>query len=174
MFVAILLGENSGYVTLLSSRGEKMWRDKLHKSKVTNIQYSPREPWLFATTSTDNSVKIWDVRNLTDGTDTNVPRKERCLQTLEHDKPVNSAYFSHVDGTRLLTTDQKSQLRVYKGNKLHRNMFSLKSIDCCFSLAFAMGVFKGGSVEETLIINSHHAANLSFLFLSLCLLWSMG
>ena len=118
MFVAIPLGENSGYVTLLSSRGEKMWRDKLHKSKVTNIQYSPREPWLFATTSTDNSVKIWDVRNLTDGTDTNVPRKERCLQTLEHDKPVNSAYFSHVDGTRLLTTDQHSQLRVYKGNEL--------------------------------------------------------
>merc|ERR1711971_1462540 len=44
-----------------------------------------------------------------------VPRKERCLQTLEHDKPVNSAYLSHVDGTRLLTTDQHSQLRVYKG-----------------------------------------------------------
>ena len=99
-----------------------MWRDKLHKNKVTNIQYSPREPWLFATTSTDNSVKIWDVRTLTDGTDTNIPRKERCLQTLEHDRPVNSAYFSHVDGTRLLTTDQHSQLRVYKGNKLHRKL----------------------------------------------------
>jgi len=113
--MTIITGENLGHVTLLSSRGEKMWRDKLHKSKVTNIQYSPREPWLFATTSTDNSVKIWDVRNLTDGTDTNVPRKERCLQTLEHDKPVNSAYFSHVDGTKLLTTDQHSQLRVYKG-----------------------------------------------------------
>ena len=117
---SIPLGENLGHVTLLSSRGEKMWRDKLHKSKVTNIQYSPREPWLFATTSTDNSVKIWDVRNLTDGTDTNVPRKERCLQTLEHDRPVNSAYFSHVDGTRLLTTDQHSQLRVYKGNKVEK------------------------------------------------------
>jgi len=113
--MTIITGENSGYVTLLSSRGEKMWRDKLHKSKVTNIQYSPREPWLFVTTSTDNSVKIWDVRNLTDAQDTNTLRKERCLQTLEHDKPVNSAYFSHVDGTRLLTTDQHSQLRVYKG-----------------------------------------------------------
>ena len=78
---------------------------------------SPREPWLFVTTSTDNSVKVWDVRNLTDAQDTNTLRKERCLQTLEHDKPVNSAYFSHVDGTRLLTTDQHSQLRVYKGKE---------------------------------------------------------
>ena len=92
-----------------------MWRDKLHKSKVTNIQYSPREPWLFVTTSTDNSVKIWDVRKLTDADDANILRKENFLQSLEHDRAVNSAYFSHVDGTRLLTTDQHSQLRVYKG-----------------------------------------------------------
>ena len=134
---SITLGENLGHVTLLSSKGEKMWRDKLHKSKVTNIQYSPREPWLFATTSTDNSVKIWDVRNLTDGTDTDVPRKERCLQTLEHDKPVNSAYFSQVDGTRLLTTDQKSQLRVYKGNKLHLIFFEINAL-LFFSLVLAM------------------------------------
>ena len=62
-------------------------------------------------------MKVWDVRNLTDAQDTNTLRKERCLQTLEHDKPVNSAYFSHVDGTRLLTTDQHSQLRVYKGKE---------------------------------------------------------
>ena len=62
-------------------------------------------------------MKVWDVRNLTDAEDTNTLRKERCLQTLEHDKPVNSAYFSHVDGTRLLTTDQHSQLRVYKGKE---------------------------------------------------------
>ena len=33
-------------------------------------------------------------------------RKNRWLQSLDHDKPVNSAYFSPVDGTRLLTTDQ--------------------------------------------------------------------
>ena len=33
-------------------------------------------------------------------------RKNRWLQSLDHDKPVNSAYFSPLDGTRLLTTDQ--------------------------------------------------------------------
>ena len=43
---------------------------------------------------------------LTDGDDDKKPRKDRFLQSLGHDKAVNSAYFSHVDGTRLLTTDQ--------------------------------------------------------------------
>ena len=43
---------------------------------------------------------------LTDGDDDKKPRKDRFLQSLVHDKAVNSAYFSHVDGTRLLTTDQ--------------------------------------------------------------------
>ena len=69
-------------------------------------EFSHREPWLFVTTSTDNSVKIWDIRMLTDGDDDKKPRKDRFLQSLVHDKAVNSAYFSHVDGTRLLTTDQ--------------------------------------------------------------------
>ena len=57
------------------------------------------------TTSTDNTVKIWDIRKLTDS-ETKTPRKDRFLQNLVHDKAVNSAYFSRVDGTRLLTTDQ--------------------------------------------------------------------
>ena len=113
--MTLLTGENSGNVTLLTTKGEMIWRDKLHKGKVTNIEFSPREPWLFATTSIDNSVKIWDIRNLTDAEDDTKPRKDRYLQSLEHDKPVNAAYFSHVDGTRLLTTDQHSQIRVYRG-----------------------------------------------------------
>ena len=115
--MTIIAGENSGYVTLTSKFGERMWREKLHKGKVTNIQYSPREPWLFVTTSVDNTVKLWDVRFLTDAdSSTTIKlRKDRSLQNLMHDKPVNSAYFSNVDGTKLVTTDQHSQIRVYKG-----------------------------------------------------------
>jgi hypothetical protein len=33
-------------------------------------------------------------------------RKNSCLESLSHDKPVNSAYFNPLNGTRLLTTDQ--------------------------------------------------------------------
>lgn len=35
--MTLITGENSGYCTLLTDRGEHIWRDKLHKSKVTNI-----------------------------------------------------------------------------------------------------------------------------------------
>jgi DNA damage-binding protein 2 len=112
--MTLIAGENSGFVTLLSSNGETIWRDKLHKAKVTCIEFSPREPWLFVTTSTDNTAKVWDIRNLTNADDDDSLRKTRFLQDLPHDKAVNSAYFSSVDGTRLLTTDQHSQLRVYK------------------------------------------------------------
>jgi len=117
--MTLVTGDNSGYCTLLTYDGEVIWRDKLHKNKVTNIEFSHREPWLFVTTSTDNSVKIWDIRMLTDDSSEEKiksrPRKNRFLQSLEHKKAVNSAYFSHVDGTRLLTTDQHSELRIYKG-----------------------------------------------------------
>ena len=73
---------------------------------MTNLQFSPREPWLFISTSVDANVKVWDIRNVKD--------RKSALTSLEHVKPVNSAYFSRVDGTRLLTTDQHSQLRVYR------------------------------------------------------------
>ena len=42
--------------------GEEVWRARLHRNKVTNIQFSPREPWMVITTSVDNTVKVWDIR----------------------------------------------------------------------------------------------------------------
>ena len=51
-------------------------------------------------------LQVFDVRNLKD--------KGSSLAELHHERPVNSAYFSRVDGNRILTTDQHSQLRVYR------------------------------------------------------------
>ena len=105
----MLAGSNLGTVTLMTQdRGEKLWQQKLHKKKVSFIRFSPREPWLFVTASIDHTVKIWDIRTL------GGKEKPDCLQCLEHEKGVNNAEFSNVDGTRLLTTDQHSQLRIYR------------------------------------------------------------
>ncbi|XP_023339508.1 DNA damage-binding protein 2 [Eurytemora carolleeae] len=41
--------------------------------------------------------------------------KTSTLAVLEHDLPVNSAFFSSMSGDKLLTTDQNSQIRVYQG-----------------------------------------------------------
>eukprot|EP00095_Tigriopus_kingsejongensis_P012207 snap_masked-scaffold927_size80360-processed-gene-0.5 protein:Tk12207 transcript:snap_masked-scaffold927_size80360-processed-gene-0.5-mRNA-1 annotation:"dna damage-binding protein 2" len=102
----LIAGDNKGQVTLLTRDGEVVWESRLHPKKVTNLQFSPREPHLFISTSVDSSVKVWDIRHLKD--------KTSAMLTLVHDKPVNSAYFNPLDGTRLLTTDQHSQLRVFR------------------------------------------------------------
>uniref|UniRef100_A0A8D0GHJ8 DNA damage-binding protein 2 n=1 Tax=Sphenodon punctatus TaxID=8508 RepID=A0A8D0GHJ8_SPHPU len=104
----VVTGDNVGNVVLLSTNGEKIWNLKLHKKKVTHVEFNSRCDWLLATTSVDQTVKIWDMRNIKD--------KSSFLHTLPHDKPVNSAYFSPTDGSKLLSTDQHSEIRIYSSS----------------------------------------------------------
>ncbi|XP_060619456.2 DNA damage-binding protein 2 isoform X1 [Anolis sagrei] len=104
----LVTGDNVGNVILLSTDGEKIWDLKLHKKKVTHVEFNSRCDWLLATASVDQTVKIWDLRNIKD--------KSSCLHVLPHDKAVNSAYFSPTDGAKLLTTDQHSEIRVYSSS----------------------------------------------------------
>ncbi|KAK3891857.1 hypothetical protein Pcinc_004258 [Petrolisthes cinctipes] len=102
----VAVGDNFGYVTLLSSEGQlQVWKERLHKMKVTHIEFCPRMPWCLVTASVDRSLKVWDVRNM--------KTANTFLYSHLHDKPINSAHFSRVDGSRLLTTDQHSEIRVY-------------------------------------------------------------
>ncbi|KAJ6667170.1 hypothetical protein lerEdw1_017148 [Lerista edwardsae] len=101
----VVTGDNVGNVVLLGIQGEKIWNLKLHKKKVTHVEFNSRCDWLLATASVDQTVKIWDLRNIKD--------KSSYLHELPHDKPVNAAYFSPTDGAKLLTTDQHSEIRVY-------------------------------------------------------------
>ncbi|XP_072842127.2 DNA damage-binding protein 2 isoform X3 [Pogona vitticeps] len=85
-----------------------IWNLKLHKKKVTHVEFNSRCDWLMATASVDRTVKIWDLRNIKD--------KSSCLHVLPHDKPVNAAYFSPIDGAKLLSTDQYNEIRVYSSS----------------------------------------------------------
>lgn len=76
----------------------------MHKKKVTHVALNPCCDWLLATASVDQTVKIWDLRQ--------VRGKSSFLHSLPHRHPVNAAHFS-PDGAQLLTTDQKSEIRVY-------------------------------------------------------------
>ncbi|QQP53215.1 DNA damage-binding protein 2, partial [Caligus rogercresseyi] len=94
--ITTAVGNNKGTMTLMTSEGEDtVWSKKLHKGKIYDIRFSPREPWLMVSTSVDHSEK-------------------EPLADIPHNKAVNSAVFSSVDGTGLLTTDQHSELRVYR------------------------------------------------------------
>ncbi|XP_022090418.1 DNA damage-binding protein 2-like isoform X2 [Acanthaster planci] len=103
----LIAGDNSGNLTLMERKsGKRLWTRRLHKSKATHCEFNSRCDWLLATASTDKMVKMWDVRMMSD--------RKSALYILHHNRPINSAYFS-PDCTRLLTTDQYGELRIYAG-----------------------------------------------------------
>ncbi|XP_044291676.1 DNA damage-binding protein 2 [Varanus komodoensis] len=104
----VVTGDNVGNVIMLGMDGKKIWNWKLHKKKVTHVEFNPHCDWLMVTASVDQMVKIWDLRNIKD--------KSKCLHVLPHDKAVNAAYFSPIDGAKLLTTDQHNEIRVYSSS----------------------------------------------------------
>ncbi|XP_029008423.1 DNA damage-binding protein 2 isoform X2 [Betta splendens] len=101
-------GDNMGQLSLLGLDGQKIFSDKLHKAKVTHAEFNSRCDWLLATASVDHTVKLWDLRSIRD--------KKSFLHELPHDKAVNSAYFNPLDCSKLLTTDQYDQIRVYSSS----------------------------------------------------------
>lgn len=60
----------------------QIWKLKLHKKKVTHVEFNSRCEWMFATASVDQTVKIWDLRN--------IKNKTNFLHLLPHEKPVNA------------------------------------------------------------------------------------
>ncbi|KAM7414674.1 hypothetical protein PAMA_019474 [Pampus argenteus] len=104
----LVTGDNMGQLLLLGLDGQKIFSDKLHKAKVTHAEFNSRCDWLLATASVDHTVKLWDLRNIKD--------KKSFLHVMPHDKAVNSAYFNPLDCSKLLTTDQYDQIRVYSSS----------------------------------------------------------
>lgn len=101
-------GDNVGNLFLLGMDGQKIYGEKLHKAKVTHAEFNPRCDWLLVTASVDHTVKLWDLRNIKD--------KKSFLHDLPHEKAVNSAYFNPLDCSKLLTTDQYDQIRIYSSS----------------------------------------------------------
>ncbi|KAF3854888.1 hypothetical protein F7725_022943 [Dissostichus mawsoni] len=106
----LVTGDNVGQLVLLGLDGQKIFSEKLHKAKVTHAEFNSRCDWLLATASVDHTVKLWDLRNIKD--------KKSFLHEMPHDKAVNSAYFNPLDCSKLLTTDQYDQIRIYSSSSL--------------------------------------------------------
>uniref|UniRef100_A0A8C3YQN4 DNA damage-binding protein 2 n=1 Tax=Catagonus wagneri TaxID=51154 RepID=A0A8C3YQN4_9CETA len=104
----VVTGDNVGHVILLNLDGKELWNLRMHKKKVTHVALNPCCDWFLATASVDQTVKIWDLRQ--------VKGKSSFLYSLPHRHPVNAALFS-PDGAQLLTTDQKSEIRVYSASQ---------------------------------------------------------
>ncbi|XP_038187903.1 DNA damage-binding protein 2 [Arvicola amphibius] len=104
----VVTGDNMGHVILLNIDGKELWNLRMHKKKVAHVALNPCCDWLLATASIDQTVKIWDLRQ--------IKGKTSFLSSLPHRHPVNAACFS-LDGARLLTTDQNNEIRVYSASQ---------------------------------------------------------
>ncbi|KAI8796077.1 DNA damage-binding protein 2 [Biomphalaria glabrata] len=101
----VVAGSNAGHTHLLSRTGDVIWDKRLHSQKVSHLEFSPCEPHLLCSASLDHTVRMWDLRMV---------NEKKPLSCLHHDKGINSAFFSLTDGTRLLTTDQGDNIRIYR------------------------------------------------------------
>lgn len=113
----LVAGDTQGCLHLANLDGKKLWKinQKIHKGKVTHVEFSAWDPYIFVTASLDHTVRIWDLRMFSDSSS----KGYQSLHCLTHEKAVNSAYFSPSNGTSLLTTDQYNELRVYTAPMWH-------------------------------------------------------
>lgn len=105
----VLAGDNKGGVYAFSPEGKKLWNGplKLHRGKVKHIEFSQTDPNLVLMASVDHTAKLWDMRYMGGPKD--------FLHELRHKRALNSAFFSPSNRSSILTTDQHSELRVYRG-----------------------------------------------------------
>lgn len=114
----LLVGDNKGSAVLMDMTNHKtiMKLDRLHRGKIKHIEFCPVRSWMLVTASVDRTIKFWDIRMLRSATSRHTP-----LSCAQHNGLVSSAYFDPIHGSRLLTTSQNGELRVYDSHDLWRD-----------------------------------------------------
>uniref|UniRef100_A0A804LQA6 DROUGHT SENSITIVE 1 n=1 Tax=Zea mays TaxID=4577 RepID=A0A804LQA6_MAIZE len=77
----------------------------LHDHRINSIDFRPENPYIFATSSTDRTVCIWDIRRMK-------KKGSESLKVLEYNKSIQSAYFS-PSGNMLATTSLDDTVRIF-------------------------------------------------------------
>lgn len=104
----VLVADTAGLLYLVDTRSnnETGRAVLIHKkgSKVVGLHCNPVQPDLLLSCGNDHFARIWDMRKLEAG---------GSLYNLTHKRVVNSAYFSPISGTKILTTAQDNRLRIW-------------------------------------------------------------
>ncbi|KAK5825155.1 WD repeat-containing 76 [Gossypium arboreum] len=79
----------------------------LHEDTINTISFNPQNPNIMATSSTDGTACIWDLRSTRS-------QKPKTMKTVSHGRAVNSAYFS-PSGTSLATTSLDNNVGITSG-----------------------------------------------------------
>lgn len=93
----LYFGEGRGGLNIWDLRVGKstaLWA--LHEDRINTIDFKPQDFFVFATSSTDGTACIWDLRRMG-------AKNPKSLKVIKHERAVHSAYFS-PSGSCLATT----------------------------------------------------------------------
>ncbi|XP_062196716.1 DNA damage-binding protein cmr1-like [Phragmites australis] len=102
----LYFGEGNGELKLFDERAGKVsttWN--LHDNRINSIDFHLENPYIFATSSTDRTACMWDMRSMK-------KKGPESLKVFEHDRSVQSAYFS-PSSSMLATTSLDDTVRVF-------------------------------------------------------------
>ncbi|KAI3811281.1 hypothetical protein L1987_21002 [Smallanthus sonchifolius] len=105
---SLYIGEGYGVVSVWderSARSSFSW--ELHDSRINTIDFNPENTNMMATSSSDGTACIWDLRKLG-------KRKPESLKVITRERAVHSAYFSPSGGL-LATTSLDDKIGVLSG-----------------------------------------------------------
>ncbi|XP_020182515.3 DNA damage-binding protein cmr1 isoform X1 [Aegilops tauschii subsp. strangulata] len=84
----LYFGDEKGGLTLFDEReGKVLTTWDVHEEKINSIDFHPEKPHMLATSSTDQTACIWDVRNIKS-------KEPDSLKVFKLHKSAQSAYFS--------------------------------------------------------------------------------
>ncbi|KAJ4874371.1 DROUGHT SENSITIVE 1 [Raphanus sativus] len=105
---SLYFGEGYGMLNVWDLRAGKSSSNwDLHEHRINSIDFNPQNPHVMATSSTDGTACLWDLRSM--GATT-----PKTLQTVNHSRAVHSAYFSPT-GLSLATTSVDNYIGLLSG-----------------------------------------------------------
>lgn len=94
---SLYFGEGRGGLSVWDDRtGRVSSQWTLHEDRINTIDFNPQNPNIMATSSSDATVCLWDLRKVDAG-------KPKSLKIVNHERAVHSAYFS-PSGSSLAST----------------------------------------------------------------------
>ncbi|GAV83944.1 WD40 domain-containing protein [Cephalotus follicularis] len=94
---SLYFGEGYGGFKIWDVRAGKSSSERvLHEHRINSIDFNSQNPNIMATSSTDGSACLWDLRSM-------AADKPKALKIVNHKRAVHSAYFS-PSGSSLATT----------------------------------------------------------------------
>ncbi|XP_071720570.1 protein DAMAGED DNA-BINDING 2 [Rutidosis leptorrhynchoides] len=104
----VLVADSFGFVHFVDVRSNSKKGDSvlIHKkgTKVVGLHCNPVHQDLLLSCGNDHFARIWDMRRL---------EADSCIYGLPHKRVVNSAYFSPLSGSKIVTTSIDNRIRVW-------------------------------------------------------------